>query len=140
MASRVRTLVLGTTAAAIVVIAAVFSFAQIQPDIGGPPGIVFWTVATLLASALPVVLPRGVVVSVSAAPVLAATVLGGPAAGAIVFSRISSWRTMAPFIAAGSCSHIRVDPSRSVRRKVTVPDGGRTANSPQPDELGFNAG
>ena len=40
--------------------------------------------ATLLASALPVVLPRGVVVSVSAAPVLAATVLGGPAAGAIV--------------------------------------------------------
>ena len=84
MDSKVRTLVLGTTAAAIVVIAAVFTFAQIQTPIGGIPGIVFWTVATLLASALPVVLPRGVVVSVSAAPVLAATVLGGPAAGAVV--------------------------------------------------------
>ena len=28
------------------------------------------------------------------------------------------------FIAMGSCSHIRVEPSRPVRRKVTVPDGG----------------
>src|SRR6185312_17173409 len=28
------------------------------------------------------------------------------------------------FIAMGSRSHIRVEPSRSVRRKVTVPDGG----------------
>src|ERR1700730_8113045 len=41
----------------------------------------------------------------------------------MAFSRSSSWRIMATFIASGSCSHKRVDPSRSVSRKVTVPDG-----------------
>ena len=48
------------------------------------PGIVFWTVLTLIGSALPVRLPQGTVVSVSAAPVMATLVLGGPFAAAIV--------------------------------------------------------
>jgi HD-GYP domain-containing protein (c-di-GMP phosphodiesterase class II) len=44
----------------------------------------FWTGITLLASAFPVHTTRGTIVSVSIAPILAATALGGPAAGAIV--------------------------------------------------------
>jgi putative nucleotidyltransferase with HDIG domain len=47
-------------------------------------GIAFWTVVTLLASALPVRLTDGVQVAVSTAPLMAATALGGPAAGALV--------------------------------------------------------
>jgi len=45
---------------------------------------VYWTGLTLLASAMPVVLPRGTVVSVSAAPIVAAMFLGGPLAAAVV--------------------------------------------------------
>lgn len=47
-------------------------------------GLAFWTLMTLLASALPVQLSDGVRVAVSTAPLMAATVLGGPTAGAIV--------------------------------------------------------
>ena len=44
-------------------------------------GIVFWTIVALSASALPVRLPRGMLVAVGIAPLLAATNLGGPAVG-----------------------------------------------------------
>src|SRR4051794_34779778 len=44
-------------------------------------GIAFWTVLTLVASALPVKLPRGTLQGVAMAPVLAAITLGGPAVG-----------------------------------------------------------
>jgi hypothetical protein len=47
-------------------------------------GLAFWIVTTLLASAAPVHVPRGAYVSVSVAPILAATMLGGPTAGALV--------------------------------------------------------
>jgi hypothetical protein len=47
-------------------------------------GLVFWVLLTLFASALPVRMPRGLMLSVFFAPVLAATNLGGPAAGAWV--------------------------------------------------------
>ncbi len=43
-------------------------------------GLCFWILLTLLASAFPVRMPRGTVVSVSIAPIVAAAVLGGPAA------------------------------------------------------------
>jgi putative nucleotidyltransferase with HDIG domain len=43
-------------------------------------GLVFWTVVTLVASALPVKVPGGVMVAVAVAPCLAAMNLGGPAA------------------------------------------------------------
>jgi putative nucleotidyltransferase with HDIG domain len=56
--------------------------------IGLPPstseillGIAFWTVLTLIASALPVRLPLGTQQAVAMAPVLAAITLGGPAVG-----------------------------------------------------------
>ena len=80
----VSRLILATTAAAILVIAAAYLLFPIRSEIGGPVGVVFWTVATLVASALPVKLPRGSVVSVGAAPVLASMFLGGPFAAAIV--------------------------------------------------------
>src|SRR5215207_3473381 len=43
-------------------------------------GLAFWTVITLLAGALPVRMPRGTLVSVAIAPILAAMTLGGPVA------------------------------------------------------------
>jgi len=43
-------------------------------------GLIFWTLITLFASALPVRMPRGTLVSVSIAPIVAAMVLGGPVA------------------------------------------------------------
>ncbi|MBF8290817.1 MAG: metal dependent phosphohydrolase, partial [Chloroflexi bacterium] len=47
-------------------------------------GLTFWIVATLSASALPVQMPGGILVTVSIAPIIAATSLGGPFAGALV--------------------------------------------------------
>jgi HD-GYP domain-containing protein (c-di-GMP phosphodiesterase class II) len=44
-------------------------------------GLAFWTAVTAFASALPVRMPRGMLVTVSIAPIVAATALGGPAAG-----------------------------------------------------------
>ena len=46
--------------------------------------LVFWVVATLVASGSPVHMPRGSLVSVAAAPIIAAAILGGPTAGAVV--------------------------------------------------------
>ena len=47
-------------------------------------GVTFWILATLLASALPVQMPGGFLVTVSIAPVIAATSIGGPFVGALV--------------------------------------------------------
>ena len=47
-------------------------------------GLAFWIVATALASALPVQMPRGILVTVSIAPIIAAATLGGPLAAALV--------------------------------------------------------
>ena len=44
-------------------------------------GVTFWLALTLAASALPVKMPRGTLVTVSVAPILAAMDLGGPAVG-----------------------------------------------------------
>src|SRR3954468_19756591 len=43
-------------------------------------GLAFWTVLTLFAGALPVRMPRGTMVSVAMAPIVAAMALGGPVA------------------------------------------------------------
>ncbi len=43
-------------------------------------GLAFWILITLFASAMPVRMPRGTLVSVSIAPIVAAMVLGGPVA------------------------------------------------------------
>jgi HD-GYP domain-containing protein (c-di-GMP phosphodiesterase class II) len=47
-------------------------------------GVLFWTFITLFAGALPVRMPRGTLVSVAIAPIVAAMALGGPAAAGLV--------------------------------------------------------
>jgi putative nucleotidyltransferase with HDIG domain len=80
----VRRLILTTTAAAAVSAAAAALLFPVRPEIQGWVGIAFWTALALVGSLFPVRLPQGTVVSVSAAPVIASIVLGGPLAGAIV--------------------------------------------------------
>ena len=46
-------------------------------------GIAFWTGLTLLASALPVLMPRGFRIDTSIAPIVAAMSLGGPTAAGL---------------------------------------------------------
>ena len=84
MSPLVQRLVLGTLAAAILAIAAAISLFPIRPEMAGAPGLVYWTAVALLTSVMPVRLPRGTVVTVAVAPVLAAAILGGPLASAIV--------------------------------------------------------
>jgi len=78
----VQRLILATVAAAVIAIAAAIWLFPLRPEIRGVTGVAFWTVLALVASALPVQLPRGTVVSVGAAPVLGAAFLGGRLAGA----------------------------------------------------------
>src|SRR6187200_3587158 len=53
----------------------------LPPDIAMAAGILFWLVLSLVTSALPVRMPRGTLVAVSIAPLLASLDLGGPAVG-----------------------------------------------------------
>jgi hypothetical protein len=84
MSPIVQRLVLATLAAAILAIAAAIVLFPLRSAIGDVPGLVYWTGIALLASVMPVKLPRGTVVTVGVAPVLAAAVLGGPLAAAVV--------------------------------------------------------
>ena len=84
MNANVRRLILATSAAAAVAVAAAALLFPLRSDLGGTVGLLFWVALTLTGGALPVRLPQGTVVSVSAAPVIASIVLGGPFAGAIV--------------------------------------------------------
>jgi putative nucleotidyltransferase with HDIG domain len=84
MNASVRGLILACVAvAALSAATAIFLF-RVRPEIGGAFGILYWSALALVASAMPVRLPKGVVASVSAAPVLASIVLGGPVAAAVV--------------------------------------------------------
>ena len=47
-------------------------------------GVAFWTVITVFAGALPVRMPRGIMLSVAIAPIVAAMALGGPIAAGLV--------------------------------------------------------
>jgi putative nucleotidyltransferase with HDIG domain len=47
-------------------------------------GVAFWTLVTLFAQALPVRMPRGTIISVAIAPIIASMALGGPLAAAVV--------------------------------------------------------
>jgi putative nucleotidyltransferase with HDIG domain len=80
----VRRLIFATTAVAAVAVAAAALLYPLRAEIQGIGGLMFWTALTLVGSALPVRLPQGTVVSVSAAPVIASLVLGGPFAAALV--------------------------------------------------------
>ncbi|MEA2525169.1 MAG: hypothetical protein QOF73_2396 [Thermomicrobiales bacterium] len=58
-----------------------------NPDVSAmsiAAGLVFWTLITVFAGALPVKMPRGALVSVAIAPIVAAMTLGGPIAAGLV--------------------------------------------------------
>lgn len=84
MPSSVRRLILATTTAAIISIAAVALLFPLHDRIAGLLGLSFWTALALVGGAMPVRLPRGTVVSVTAAPLFAALALGGPLAAVVV--------------------------------------------------------
>ncbi len=98
-------------------------------------GIVFWTVLTLVASALPVRLPLGSHQAVAMAPIVAAMALGGPAVGgwvaAIGTTEIREVRGRIPWYGS-LANHAGVDASghRRWRRPGCISEGrvSRTAS------------
>jgi putative nucleotidyltransferase with HDIG domain len=62
---------------------------------GGDVGITLWTAATVISAAAPIRMPGGTRVDVAIAPVIAAAVLGGPAAASIVAALgTTEWREL----------------------------------------------
>ena len=84
MTRNVRQLILIVTAAAAILLAAAVLVFPLRAPLDSPGSITFWALLTLVGSFLPVRLPRGTIVSVSVAPIMATCVLGGPLATAIV--------------------------------------------------------
>ena len=95
MPRSLKLLILGVVAAsAVALVAATLAFplyasiALPNPEVGVTPsqtailtGVLFWILLTLIASALPVQMPRGTKQAVSIAPIVGSLILGGPAAG-----------------------------------------------------------
>src|SRR5688500_18879823 len=71
----------------------------ISPEVDTLAGLLFWTVITLFAGALPVRMPRGTLVTVAIAPIIAAMALGGP-------------------VAAGWVAAVGTTEVREIRRKI----------------------
>ncbi len=87
MSKDLRILLIAVPVAAIALLAAswrVWPVDGFDEPLGGFVGLAFWTVVTLVASGSPIHVPRGSVVSVAAAPIIAAGILGGPTAAAVV--------------------------------------------------------
>ncbi len=95
MTRNLKLYIAGVVAMSVLALIATAHFFPIQPTLGlgfgvfgadkAPyAGLVFWCALTMGASALPVRMPRGSLFSVNTAPIIAAIVLGGPAAGAWV--------------------------------------------------------
>jgi hypothetical protein len=81
---RLRALIAIVVAASVLALGVSYVWFPLGPSIGGPLGLAFWTVATLVASAFPVRLHRGSILYVFTTPIIAALVLGGPLAGGLV--------------------------------------------------------
>ena len=93
MTRNLKLYIAGVVAMSVLALIATTYFYPIRPGVGfgifGPTvapyaGLVYWCALTVGASALPVRMPRGSLFSVNTAPIIAATILGGPAAGAWV--------------------------------------------------------
>src|SRR5215218_9428676 len=90
MPRQLKLYIIGVVAAGALALIATTLVIPVDPTIGagfGAPGDIstlagvgFWVLATLLASALPVRMPRGTMVAVSIAPLIATAALGGPTA------------------------------------------------------------
>jgi putative nucleotidyltransferase with HDIG domain len=91
MSSGLKRYIVGVVAASAIALVVTTLVIPVDPQIGvglemfgawAPTvGVFFWCVIALVASALPVRMPRGTMVGVSIAPIIAATALGGPVAG-----------------------------------------------------------
>jgi hypothetical protein len=80
-------------ATAIIVVSAALALWKLPPGFGGWGGVAYWTTLTLVAQAFPVKMPRGTVVSVAIAPIVAVLAVGGPAAAAVVTTiGLIEWR------------------------------------------------
>ena len=80
------------TTAIIVVFAAVVLW-PLPTSAKGWLGVTYWTALALVAQAFPVRMPRGALVSVVTAPIMAAAAIGGPAAAAVVAAvGTTEWR------------------------------------------------
>jgi putative nucleotidyltransferase with HDIG domain len=94
MPRRLKFYIAGVVAAGAAALVATTLLIPIGPQIGagfeglGPyadlAGLLLWTALTLFSSALPVKMPRGAIFAVSVSTLMAATILGGPTAGAWV--------------------------------------------------------
>lgn len=94
MSRKLKLYIAGVVAMSVVALIATTRFYDLDPALGAPfgifgpqatlAGLAFWCLLALGASALPVRMPRGTHFSVNTAPVIAATILGGPTAGAWV--------------------------------------------------------
>src|SRR5690242_2873618 len=90
MPRQLKLYIIGVVAAGALALVATTLLIPVDPQIGAgftalgtasvPAALIFWTLVTLLASALPVRMPRGTMVTVSIAPLIATATLGGPTA------------------------------------------------------------
>ncbi len=83
MSTALKALIALVTGASAVALAAAVVLFPIPTEFAAP-GIVFWVIAAAASSASPIRLPRGTQVSVSGSAILAAGILGGPAAAGVV--------------------------------------------------------
>jgi putative nucleotidyltransferase with HDIG domain len=94
MPRRLKLYIVGVVAASAIALVATTLRIPVEAPIGSSfrafgryaelAGVLFWISLTLVAQALPVRMPRGAIFSVSVAALMAATILGGPTAGAWV--------------------------------------------------------
>jgi HD-GYP domain-containing protein (c-di-GMP phosphodiesterase class II) len=95
MPSSLKWLVVAVTALAAAMVAWAFVAFPLKSELGGFAGLAFWTALTAAAAAAPVRMPGGALVSVTVAPLLAAAVLGGPAAAALAAAiGTTEWREL----------------------------------------------
>ena len=80
MSTALKVLILVVATVSALALAVATSFFPLNPGFGVAE-LALWTAAALAASAAPVRLPRGVIIAVATCPILAASFLGGPAAG-----------------------------------------------------------
>ena len=94
MGTALKLLITIVVAACVGALAAATLLFPVRDELG-PLGFLFWTAVTLVASASPVRLPRGSIISVAEAPILAAAFLGGPAAGGwVALVGTTEWREL----------------------------------------------
>lgn len=84
MSTRLKALLTVTIGTAAVFAAVALATQALRPQIGGLPGLAFWAALVAISATAPVKMPGGTLVNVTSAPVIAAAVLGGPAAAAVV--------------------------------------------------------